>query len=125
MIHKFDPVIYPRKVWITYDATKSELDKEFPEGDGTGRHFEDIPSHTDAMVYFTRNKENYGGVLMRFKGKAHMTMSIVTHESIHCANGILAYIGSGVNTRDDEHQAYLAGWVAECCEKVKLGRKKK
>ena len=25
MIHEFDPIIYPRKLWITYDATPDEL----------------------------------------------------------------------------------------------------
>ena len=29
MIHEFDPVIYPRKLWVTYDATTEELNAKF------------------------------------------------------------------------------------------------
>lgn len=61
MIHQFDPVIYPRKIWITYDATVKELNEYFPEGDGCERYFGEMYESVDASVYFTRNKDKLGG----------------------------------------------------------------
>lgn len=116
MIHQFDPVIYPRKVWITYDATCDELNEFFPEGDGTDEYFRELPSYTDASVYHVRSKDKLGGLLIRFK---------IRHEADHCANGIFAYIGAKVDVMNDETHAYLVGWIAKCCEEVKNKKTKK
>lgn len=119
MIHQFDPVIYPRKVWITYDATCDELNEFFPEGDGTDEYFRELPKHTDACVYHVRSKDTLGGLLIRFRGKKNMTSGIMSHEADHCANGIYAYIGAKVDVMNDETHAYLVEWIVNCCEIVK------
>lgn len=41
MIYTFNPVIYPRKVWMTYDATSEELNEMFPTGDANENRFND------------------------------------------------------------------------------------
>jgi hypothetical protein len=125
MIHQFDPVIYPRKIWITYDATVKELNEYFPEGDGCDRYFGEMSETVDAAVYFTRSKDKLGGCLLRFTGRNSMDMKNVSHESVHAANGIFRYCGLDADTRNDEAHAYLVGWIAKCCEEVKNKQAKK
>ena len=123
MIYKFDPVIYPRKIWITYDATVEELNKRFPEGfveNDNHIPFKEIDESSYATVYATRETEpkEEAGFLIRFSKKESMTTANITHESIHCASGIFRYIGADIDNVNDEPFAYLCGFIAKCCQEV-------
>lgn len=119
-IYEFDPVIYPRKLWITYEATNEELNKMFPYGDSDGRRFEDEKQYY-GITYKTADKENKGGVLIRFESKDAMTPWNITHEVIHAAGFICKYVGIEPDFENDEAFTYLATWIAKCCCKVKDG----
>ena len=119
MIYEFDPVIYPRKIWITYDATPDELNKKFPSGDINGNRFKDEEGY-HGITARTADKNNKGGVLIRFaNNKESMASWNITHEAIHAAGYICSYVGIDADFDNDEAFAYLATWIAKCCEKVK------
>ena len=123
MIYKFDPLIYPRKIWITYDATAKELNEMFPNGDGTGRIFTDNDLESSYGVTYsvgTVEPECQGGYLLRFESKDVMTSWNLVHESIHAASGIFRYIGASVDADNDESFTYLVSWIVKCCEQVKV-----
>ena len=122
MIHEFDPVIYPRRIWITYDATAKELNEKFPEGDCSGKVFLDDDlkdSYGAEYSVGVVEPERKGGFLLRFPNKETMTPCNITHECIHAATGIFKYIGASVDTDNDEPFTYLVSWIVKCCETVK------
>lgn len=118
MIHEFDPLIYPRKLWVTYDATPEELNKMFPLGDTIGNKFkkeEGFYGITDNVA----NSDNKGGVLVRFENEDAMTSWNIAHEAIHAAGFICKYVGIVADWSNDEAFTYLATWIVKCCEQVK------
>lgn len=122
MIHEFNSVIYPRKIWITYDATAKELNEMFPEGDGSGKVFTDDDlkdSYGAEYSVGVVKPERQGGYLLRFPNKETMTPWNIVHESIHAANGIFSYIGAEVDVNNDEPFVYLVSWIVKCCERTK------
>jgi hypothetical protein len=113
-LHEFDPTIYPRLIWITIATSKFEdrFDNVSEFGD-----------HCYAVVDCVYDKiQERGGVLIRFANKSVMKASTITHESIHAAMNILGYCDINVAVDNQEPLAYLAGWIASCCEKVKQGK---
>lgn len=115
MIYTFDPVIYPRKVWITYDATSDELNEMFPTGDANGNRFEDEDGYC-GITYRTADKEDVGGVLIRFaNNKEAMTPWNIAHEAIHAAGYICNYVGIEADWKNDEAFTYLVTWIIKCC----------
>lgn len=111
MVYEFDPVIYPRRLYIA--VTTDQLKKRF---DGVCE-WED--SFNAVVENVNDNQKGLGGVLMRFHCIGEMTAEIMAHESVHAACNILDYVGSKVETNNQEHLAYLVGWIAKCCEEVK------
>ena len=113
-IFEFDPHIYPRKLWIAVDVTTEDLITMFDE-DGI--------ENTDdcyATTYIVQQKTpSFKGILVRFENLASMTTGNIAHESIHAAWDILHQIGSRADYINQEPFAYLAGWVARCCDEVK------
>lgn len=108
-IHQFDPVIYPRKIWIAV-GTESVPSLDVGEFD----------ENANAMVDSAYDKENnLGGFLIRFKDLSQMNFKNITHESIHAAMNILDYCEITVNPIYQEPLCYLAGWIAQCCGEVK------
>lgn len=111
-VYQFNPQIYPRILWITVSSKRFE---NLFEG-----CYEEIPDYADACtdkVYDNKNK--VGGVLIRFASVEVMTSSNISHESVHAADCILDYIGAKTDESNDEYLAYLVGWIADCCDKVK------
>ena len=122
MIHEFDPVIYPRKLWVTYDATTEELNTKFPNGDYYGNRFKDEDSYY-AITYHIGDADGKGGVLIRFFNKEEsMQPWNIAHEAIHAAGRILQYVGVEADFENDEAFAYLTTWIVKCCCKVKEGK---
>ncbi len=116
MIHEFDLYIYPRKLWVTYDATPEELNKEFPEGDTSERIFKEVPQFSLAVTDTSRSKDKKGGVLIRFADKESIDDELnILHESIHAANFVFDYIGATHDVNNDEPYAYLVTYIAKCC----------
>ena len=86
--------------------------------------FDDIELKGDAATtYFCKHKPTDNMcVLIRFYDKRVMSdYGVVSHESFHAAMFILDYVGSGISVDYHEHAAYLAGWVANCINRVRKG----
>ena len=110
-IYTFDPVIYPRMVWITV-TNESKL-----EGfSGVPKMDECIDAEVDE-VHDAVN--NLGGVLIRFKNIQAICTCSITHESNHAAMAIFDYVGAKFVYSNQEPFCYLAGWIAKCCAEVK------
>ena len=76
-IHEFDPVIYPRKLWVAVSTdTFSDRFEGVSEWDDTA----------DAIVDCVRDKQrNLGGILVRYESKNAITIANIAHESSHIA----------------------------------------
>jgi hypothetical protein len=57
-------------------------------------------------------------VLIRFEDLEAMSLSTITHESVHAAIDILTYCDVRLDPNNQEPICYLAGWVTKCCEEV-------
>lgn len=120
MIHEFDPVIYPRKLWITYDATPEELNNFFPGGYNNGTKFKEEDGYYGITYAVQKGSDNKGGVLIRFAdSKEALEPWNVSHEAVHAAAIICQYVGIIADWDNDEAFAYLVTWVTKCCYKGK------
>lgn len=120
MIHEFNPVIYPRKLWITYNATADELNEYFPTGDYLGNKFKEENGYYGITYRTERGSTKMGGVLIRFADNNEAMESWnVLHEAIHAAGIICQYVGIQADFENDEAFTYLATWIMKCCEQVK------
>lgn len=118
MIHRYPMGIYPRTLWITFDATPEELNLQFPTGGSDDKPFEAMPETCDAVVNSVCDATNKGGFLIRFDGKGSARMGVVAHEADHVADEVYKFIGAVPDVDNNEPHAYLAGWVAACVEEA-------
>lgn len=119
-IHQFDPVIYPVKLWIAITKNNKALNERFK---WTYKDSDiDIDWNlSDAITgTVTQRENNLFGVLIVFENKKSCTVSNITHESIHAVSDIWERLGE--SKIGNEANAYLAGWIAECIEKVKRNK---
>lgn len=114
MIHEFDPLIYPRKLWV---AKSTDILSDRFEG------LSDWDDNSYAMVNNVYDKvHGKGGILVRF-AEGGLTVSTIAHESSHAAMDIFSYIGATVDLDNQEPYSYLVGWIASCLEQVRTGVK--
>lgn len=116
MIYKYPMGIYPRTLWITFNATPEELNAMFPTGDTEDNPFVNLDKCTDARVDVVCDADEKGGFLIRFDVKESARMGVVAHEADHVADEVYKYIGATPDVNNNEPHAYLAGWVAACVE---------
>lgn len=118
MIHRYQMGIYPRTLWITFDATPEELNMQFPTGDTNNKPFVALDKWVDARVDTVCDITNNGGLLLRFEGIKSARMGVVAHEADHVADEVYNYIGAVPDINNNEPHAYLVGWVAACVEEA-------
>lgn len=116
-IFEFDPLIYPRRIWIGYNI-KGKTVKEY-----FGINISNMDD-CDAAVYrdLQRAANKKLGVFIRFESKKAMTTSNIAHESVHAALDMLSELGSFGSYSDQEPFAYLVGYIAKCCDAVKRAK---
>lgn len=113
-IHQFDPLIYPRLLWIVIGEKRaSPLSDHFEE-------LEDMDEATAADVTPVFDKvSKKGGVLMRFESwRAARNINYICHESTHAAMEIYDYVGGRIDPQNQEPFAYLVGWIAQCVKEA-------
>ena len=121
-INEFDPVLYPYKLWITYDATPEELNEKFPDGDEFGEHFSEFPSDAGAVTSMVADGETgEDGILIRFLNRKNVNFGSVCHEAGHFALCLWNFINAKVMFDCQEPFCYALEFVGECCEKVRKG----
>jgi hypothetical protein len=120
-VYKFDPVIYPYKLWIIIDKTPNDIANKFNEYDNTPMYYVDTDTKRhEAFTMPVVSKENPEyGVVIFFRSK-NMSYELVSHEASHAAKYMFSHIGASVV--DHEPFEYVVGWIAGCCEKVKSNK---
>lgn len=122
-IRKFDPIVYPFKLWVVSTRDADYLRERFIDLDRKGRT--EITSgdliNAEAITYYVQERDTgLIGVLVVFINKEHMSMRLIAHESTHVARKAWDHMREDVT--GEEADAYLVGWIAECIEKVKLNK---
>ena len=122
IIKQFDTIIYPRQVWIAAGGTRGDIVENFKDDEGDPFYVsQERIKNSEALAFSVHDKDKKCcGSLVWFHDPERMSLRNITHESVHAANFILSDLGIGVDTDNDEAQAYLAGFVADCIEKVQV-----
>ncbi len=115
-IHEFNPLIYPRMLWVSVGIEQDQLVSTFSTNDI-------IDSNNNLAECLSVEHLSTGsiGVLCNFGKIANMTSEIISHESSHCADYIFDECGMVHETfsKGNEHYAFLCGWVAKCMSEVR------
>lgn len=122
IIHQFDPLIYPVKLWVSITSNNSALKERFIwmyDESEVDINF----SKTDAITGLVRKKDNsLVGILIVFKNRKVCNIKNIAHESAHAVDDIWNRIGE--KNVGHEANAYLIGWIAGCIEQAKINKTK-
>ena len=113
--YEYDPVIYPRKLWVHI-----------------GDDFKELAPKAFCNIVVDENKDYYGveygevirksddkyGILVSFPKRKDMTMDICVHEASHVCDDLEKATGL---EHGGESSAYLIGWIASCINNARLG----
>ena len=113
--YEYDPVIYPRKVWVHIGTNFKELASEIFEGELI---FDDKTCDGAVFEEVIRKSDDKYGILATFPSSKKMTMEVCSHEASHICDAIEKAIGM---EHGGEASAYLLGWIASCINKARLG----
>ena len=113
--YEYDPVIYPRKVWVHIGTNFKELASEIFEGELI---FDDKTYDGAVFEEVIRKSDDEYGILATFPSSKEMTMGVCSHEASHICDAIEKAIGM---EHGGEASAYLLGWIASCINKARLG----
>lgn len=130
VIYKFDPVIYPFPVLVTKKFDSKELCELF-YAVNTDNELQDATDDT-----FYPNRYTIARTVEVVSKKTHLKYFLIllvrpsvigngtiTHESVHATNMIAEICGFlPEKAMQDEPQAYLAQWIANCVGYTKSGK---
>jgi hypothetical protein len=119
-IHRFDPELYPFKLWVTITNNGDALAERFIDLDRRGKseiHPNDLVN-AEAITYYVQERETgMKGVLVSYTEKKYMSVKNIAHEATHVARKVWDHVGEDVT--GEEADAYLVGWIAKCIDEVK------
>jgi hypothetical protein len=121
---RFDPVIYPQKLWVSISKDGTELNGMFRHKatDEIIRFEEYDVKNYEALTFPVSEVEtDYHGVLIVYTRQKYMTCKTIAHEAVHAAGYMFQHIGQEIDS--NEPFAFLTGWIADCCWKVKTNKK--
>ena len=75
---------------------------------------------TAAADIALKKEDNLIGILIVFENVKSFTVKTIAHETAHAVKQIWNHLGE--DYFGDEATAYLSGWIADCCWKVKIGK---
>ena len=114
-IYQFDPQVYPRRLWVSVEATTEELQQKFRKDD-----IKDMDDSYYAQTICVQQKEPLlGGVLVRFQDLKAMSLGNIAHEATHAALEIFDYCDCRIDVANQEPFAYLVGWIVRCIDEVR------
>lgn len=120
-IWEFDPQVYPQLLWVAVNPTEEEQQKLFTTTyDDPEKDLKADMTSCYAVVYDVRLKENgRTGSMIVFKDLEQIKFSHVAHEASHVVMNLCSVCNIKTHYDNQEPIAYLIGWVADCCDKVK------
>jgi len=118
---RFDPVIYPQKLWVCIEKDFKKLNGLFYDtDDNTDINFDNLDKYEAVTIRVGEKKTKEFGVLIIF-GSENFNCTLTAHEASHAAGYIFHHIGADMDC--GEPTAYLIGWIADCCWKIKTNHK--
>ena len=121
MLQEFKNDIYPRRLWIatSWEDVKDKFVchkndyKPIEECEGGDAYTYQCVMHKKSRKYGTL-------ILFILEGKilGSDIVGRIAHESLHAANSVFNELGIAYDLSNDEHAAYMVGWVAKGCWKV-------
>lgn len=121
-LYQFDPMIYPRFLWVVTGGDYSDIKKWFLTYEGEEIEESDVSNLGGLTISVTFQQTQSLGILIWFPDIRLAKANWITHESTHCTLELFEQLGLRVDYRNQEPVAYLAGWFAECVEFVKTGK---
>jgi hypothetical protein len=117
-IKRFDPIIYPPKLWVCVAEDFKVLNGLFSDiDDNTEIDFGKFEKYEAVTINVITKEPEEFGVLIIFKPQ-HLDCETIAHEASHAAGYIFYHIGSDMDS--GEPTAYLIGWIAKCCRSLLL-----
>lgn len=119
-ITSYDPLIYPRKLWVVTEPIETELNETFGFFDLGGNEIMcDISilegkAGCTCLCYEKSTQDK--GVMVFMDNKEVRT---IAHESVHVADAVFEQLDittQGFTDGGNEAYAYMVGWVAKCIE---------
>jgi hypothetical protein len=116
-IKRFDPVIYPQKLWVCVGDDFNSLNGLFSDvEDNSDLDFGKYGRYEAIAINVNEKKTKEFGVLIAFRPK-FLDCKTIAHEASHAAGYMFHHIGSDMD--GGEPTAYLIGWIADCCWRLK------
>lgn len=117
IIDKYDPVIYPRFLYVCKNCTLKDLRDRF-----TTRNYTEISDKQDpssgTFTLYAIDKKTKDYVIVVCIGCENNSMvdyvSDICHEAEHVKQSIFEDIGLPTTVDSQEADAYLVGWAAKC-----------
>jgi hypothetical protein len=121
VFHQFDPVIYPRKVWIAKKATKEAILEHFMLDE---EYLTECPTGIGCVavcIPVINRETNNRGILCNVCAPRIFTTGDAAHEAVHIADYIFDDCGAYSQSFKDKNEpyAYLVGWVTDCFKQAK------
>lgn len=117
MIDKYDPVIYPRLLYVCKNCTLKDLRDRFTTRKGLEISDEWDPSK-DTFTSFLIDKKTKDWIILVCIGYKNDSMedyiSDICHGAEHVKQSIFEDIGLPTTVDSQEADAYLVGWAAKC-----------
>lgn len=121
--YEYDPVIYPRKLWVMPQATGAEIQSCFTEHDGDEIKWDDKDCFATTFTEVCSKADGKYGELVVFKGKTNMTMGNICHEASHVFDAFMNVLPLAREYRGhNEHLSYLLQWIGDCINRARLGK---
>lgn len=118
-IHQFEPTIYPRKLWVVKGGSFKDIERAFYIEEC--KDVEDMLKSCKAIAFRASIKyDGQLGVVVYLNHK--MSVMDIAHEALHVSSFILSDVGVKADFFNDEAQAYLVGFSADCINQVVTGR---
>jgi hypothetical protein len=122
ILKKFDPIIYPYKIWVVKEANGTELNGifTFAHSDEPLDFIYELEKYKCTTFAVHNTQDNEYGALIVFKEEPQAWD--VSHESFHAACFCFDHLGEPC--KQGEPLAYLVEFIVKCCYEVKIGESK-
>ena len=117
--YEFDPVLYPIKLWVVVTNDNKILNERFEWYPKEEINI-DFNIHNACTGLAIKKEGKRFGILIVFENNKQLDIKNISHETSHAIKRIWNHLGE--DYFGDESTAYLAGWIADCCWKVKTGK---
>lgn len=134
-VDRYDPIIYPRKLWVTGDVIGLNKIFKFNKLDNTKE--ECASAYDEPVEEYNTTKDGWLTCPVTHKATGEYGALVIimdssieaggeAHEAVHVADYIFDELGMYTQSfaNHNEQYAYLVGWVAGCISKTLVNIKR-